>query len=271
MSRYKINEENTIKYYQIPKELLTNPLYKGLNNDARVLYSVLRDRMELSRKNNWVNDDGEIYLIFSRENISELIGVSLPTVTKAFKQALKFGLIEEERQGQGKPNLIYICHLKLQSIDSCYTKPHVKSKTEKVLISEFKDIEYPTNKIFNGNETDINKTDLNTTTTQTDVVVDNLTTKITSTIKANIKLSTVSKLISDVGIERVEYYIDNWDRFKYTKKTNIIGFFIKAIVNEYDLPTQEEKSVKTDTVEQVNNFKQREYDEDEFEQYYSNK
>ena len=125
------------------------------------------------------------------------------------------------------------------------------------------------------NNTDLNNTKNNninnTTTTQTDVVVDNLTTKITSTLKANIKLSTVEKLISEVGVERVEFYIDNWDRFKYTQKTNIIGFFIKAIVNEYDLPTEQEKSVKTDSVEQVNNFKQREYDEDEFEQYYSNK
>lgn len=78
---YKINEVTQHKYYQIPKELYTNPRYKTvINNDAKVLYALLLDRMELSRINNWVDDDGTIFLIFKREDLADMLGICVTTV-----------------------------------------------------------------------------------------------------------------------------------------------------------------------------------------------
>lgn len=63
---YKINVVTQHKYYQVPKELYTNPRYKTtISNDAKMLYALLLDRMELSRTNGWIEDDGTIFLILS--------------------------------------------------------------------------------------------------------------------------------------------------------------------------------------------------------------
>jgi len=64
--------------------------------------------MELSRENGWVNEQGEIYLIYTRDDLCEMLGLCRNTMTKAFKQLSDSGLIFEKRQGRGLPNLIFI-------------------------------------------------------------------------------------------------------------------------------------------------------------------
>ncbi len=106
---YKINEVTQHKYYQVPKELYTNSRYKTIiNNDAKMLYALLLDRMELSRTNGWIEDDGTIFLIFKREDLADMLGICVTTVWRAIKQLKEVGLIEEKRQGLNRPNLIYI-------------------------------------------------------------------------------------------------------------------------------------------------------------------
>ena len=106
---YKISEVTQHKYYQVPKELYTNPRYKTtINNDAKMLYAMLLDRMELSRTNGWIEDDGTIFLIFKREDLSDMLGICSTTVWRAIKQLKEVGLIEEKRQGLNRSNLIYI-------------------------------------------------------------------------------------------------------------------------------------------------------------------
>jgi len=106
---YKINEALSNKYYQIPHELFESSLYKNnLNSDSKILYAFLLDRLTLSQKNHWVDKEHRIYLIFTREEVQEKLNLSDKTVTKAFKQLSDVGLVEEKRQGLGKPNLIYV-------------------------------------------------------------------------------------------------------------------------------------------------------------------
>ena len=66
---YKINEVLEHKYYQIPQELFENLLYKDLGLESKILYSFLLDRLSLSKKNHWINENGEIYLIFTRVEV----------------------------------------------------------------------------------------------------------------------------------------------------------------------------------------------------------
>ena len=64
---YKINEYLENVFYQIPKELFVTPYYKNLNSDSKLLYSLLLDRLSVSMKNKWIDEDGNIFLIFSRK------------------------------------------------------------------------------------------------------------------------------------------------------------------------------------------------------------
>lgn len=106
---YKVNECFQHLYYQIPIELFSNPLYKdSLSSDAKILYALLLNRISLSAKNGWYDENKDIYIIFTRQKIQELLNLSDKTVSKAFKQLRYCGLIKERKRGLSKPNLIYV-------------------------------------------------------------------------------------------------------------------------------------------------------------------
>ena len=106
---YKSNETLEHKYYQIPQELFVNEKYKNkLNSDSKILYAFLLDRLSLSQKNHWIDEDNNVYLIFTREEVQEKLNLSDKTVTKSFKILMEVNLVQEKRQGLEKPNLIYV-------------------------------------------------------------------------------------------------------------------------------------------------------------------
>lgn len=105
---YMANEILENVFYQVPKELFTNPNYSKLSSDSKLLYSLLLDRLLLSMKNKWIDSDGKIYLIFSRKEAGELLNLSDKTITKAFKQLNEVKLIYEKRLGFKKNNIIYV-------------------------------------------------------------------------------------------------------------------------------------------------------------------
>ena len=112
---YKSNETLSHKYYQIPQKLFESSLYKdNLNSDSKILYAFLLDRLSLSNRNHWVDNNNRIFLIFTRQEVQEKLGLSEKTVTKAFKQLSDVNLIEEKRQGLGKPNLIYVAKVQYE-------------------------------------------------------------------------------------------------------------------------------------------------------------
>ena len=114
---YKSNETLEHKYYQIPQELFVNEKYKNkLNSDSKILYAFLLDRLSLSQKNHWIDEDNNVYLIFTREEVQEKLNLSDKTVTKSFKILMEVNLVQEKRQGLGKPNLIYVG--KINHLDS---------------------------------------------------------------------------------------------------------------------------------------------------------
>lgn len=106
--RICINEFERNAFFQFPQFFIYSDDFIGLSCEAMVLYSVLKSRHELSRKNGWINENGEIYLIMTREEMCSLIRKSKPTVIKAMKDLKKYDLIDEERLGRGKPNLIFL-------------------------------------------------------------------------------------------------------------------------------------------------------------------
>jgi hypothetical protein len=113
MKRYTIEEIEQTQFYQMPKFLFEEE-FKSLSNDAKVLYSLLRDRCQLSIKNKWMNEENEVFLIYTRTEMAEMLGISEGPVLKAINQLKKLNLFDEKRQGLNKPNLIFISHKALQ-------------------------------------------------------------------------------------------------------------------------------------------------------------
>lgn len=96
-------------FYRIPKVLFTNVVFKEVSADAKTLYGILLDRMNLSAKNGWLDENGRVYIIFTIEEIMSSLGCADQKATKLLNELeSKCGLIERKRQGLGKPNLIYV-------------------------------------------------------------------------------------------------------------------------------------------------------------------
>ena len=76
--------------------------------DAKTLYGILLDRMGLSVKNGWLDEQGRGYIIFPVQEVMDALGCADNKATKLFRELEKFGLIERKRRGLGKPNLIYV-------------------------------------------------------------------------------------------------------------------------------------------------------------------
>jgi len=129
---YKANEILENRYYQVPQELFENRLYKDkLNSDSKILYGFLLDRLTLSKKNNWINENGEVYLIFTRQEVQSKLNLSDKTVSKAFKQLTGVGLLAEKRQGLGKPNLIFVGKIQHEEITEVAEPENLRFKNRK--------------------------------------------------------------------------------------------------------------------------------------------
>ena len=110
MKRYTVEEIESNQFYQMPKFLFKGD-FKELSNDARVLYSLLRDRHQLSIKNKWVNKNNEVYMIYTRLEMADMLGITDKPTLKAVNLLIKLNLLEEARQGLNKPNLLYLTHV----------------------------------------------------------------------------------------------------------------------------------------------------------------
>ena len=95
-------------YFRVPKILFRDIKFKDLSNDAKTLYGILLDRMGLSVKNGWLDEQGRVYIIFPVQEVMDALGCADNKATKLFRELEKFGLIERKRRGLGKPNLIYV-------------------------------------------------------------------------------------------------------------------------------------------------------------------
>lgn len=105
-----INEVENNQFFKFPKWLFDEP-YISLKDRAKLMYMLLWDRLSLSKKNNWYDDDGRVYIYYTIEQLKGELKCSTQSVVIAKKELSDFGLIEEVRQGVNKPNKIYVCGL----------------------------------------------------------------------------------------------------------------------------------------------------------------
>ena len=104
---YYKNEIEKFQYFQLPKWLFKEP-YKKLSNNAKIMYALLYNRLNLSLESKWHDRNGKVFMYFTTAEFCEELGCSEKTVTKIKKELVTSGLLKEERQGLTKPNRLYI-------------------------------------------------------------------------------------------------------------------------------------------------------------------
>ena len=104
-------EAEQFSFYRVPRLLIKDDRFRGLSSDAKLLYGLMLDRMALSMKNGWLDEENRAYIIYTVDNIMEDLGCARATCVKVIKELDSdngIGLIEKKRRGLGKPDIIYV-------------------------------------------------------------------------------------------------------------------------------------------------------------------
>ena len=144
-------------FYRIPKVFFSKGKFWNVSSDAKLLYGILLDRMNLSAKNGWLDEAGRVYIIFTIEEIKESFGCAEKKAVKLLDELEKKAeLIERKRQGLGKPNLIYVKNFISNSGEKQFLNcQNDNSGTFQNTIQDLSKAQ--------GNNTDIKNTDLSDT------------------------------------------------------------------------------------------------------------
>ena len=140
-------------FYRTPKVFYTDKRFRRLSRDARTLYGILLDRVSLSAKNGWYDNQGRVYIICTLKSAMEALSITDKTATKLFVELENFGLIERKRQGQGKPIIIYVKNF----MDSEF----LRLQAQKVSDSEVGETTIQGSEDLRGNKNNSNNTEFN--------------------------------------------------------------------------------------------------------------
>jgi len=107
-------------FYRIPKALFLESRFQNLSTDAKTLYGILLDRMSLSAKNGWLDEQGRVFIIFTIEDVKRALCCADNKATKLLRELEEFGLIERKRRGLGRPSLVYVKNFSAESSKSIF-------------------------------------------------------------------------------------------------------------------------------------------------------
>ena len=156
---YYGGQAEMFSFFRVPRILFTAPEFKGLSNDAKLLYGLMLDRMSLSAANGWFDSKGRVYIYFTMNEVQEVLNCGHDKAIRLLAELdtkKGIGLIERVKQGQGRPTIIYVKQFtdaKLPDLPKQSLQNPVyprSAKTENI----FADFEKP-----ETNYTDINYTD----------------------------------------------------------------------------------------------------------------
>ncbi len=105
---YYGNQAEQFSFIKIPRMLLLDPTFAPLSIQSKLLYGVLLDRMGLSMRNGWFDEENRVYIIYQISEIQDDLGFSKRKAIDYLTELEKFGLVEKKRRGRGLPSILYI-------------------------------------------------------------------------------------------------------------------------------------------------------------------
>ena len=150
-------EADQFAFYRIPKVFFTEPLLCGLSIEAKLLYGLMLDRLILSARNGWLDEDGRVFIYYTVESIMEDLNCGNKKAVRLLSELdSEYGLIERKRQGQGKPTRIYVKNfstlIQNRHFQKCQNDISGRVKTTSLDVSK-----------GHSNNTEINNTEYNKT------------------------------------------------------------------------------------------------------------
>lgn len=150
-------EAEQFSFYRVPRLLIKDNRFKGLSSDAKLLYGLMLDRMSLSMKNGWLDDENRAYIIYTIDNIMDDLGCGKDKAIKVLAELdtnKGIGLVERIRRGLGKPDIIYVKNFVI--VEENGEKPDNSKGVED---ADLQRSEKPTSRSGNGRVQEVGKAD----------------------------------------------------------------------------------------------------------------
>ncbi|MDT2222307.1 replication initiator protein A [Enterococcus faecalis] len=121
-------------FWKFPQFLLKNEKYKSMKDSSKITYMLFKDKISLALTNNWIDEDGMIYLIFQQKDIMEMLNCYQGKVKSTLDELEKYGLLEvvrggfDAKAGKNIANKYYLLQPELKKED-LYLSANTNSKT----------------------------------------------------------------------------------------------------------------------------------------------
>lgn len=126
---YYGHKSSQFSFCRIPRQLITGEAFKGLSIDAKLLYALMRDRMGLSARNGWYDEQGRVFIYYTVNEIRAVLNCGNDKAIKLLAEldtVKGIGLIERVKQSQGRPTKIFVKNFSREIVpqDDIPTFPH---------------------------------------------------------------------------------------------------------------------------------------------------
>jgi len=108
LAYYYKHEADQFSFIRIPKLMMTKELFASLSLQAKILYGLLLDRGGMARKNDWIDEEDKVYVLYQISEIMTDMNISKGKAIKALAELEKIGLVEKRLRGLGQPTLLYV-------------------------------------------------------------------------------------------------------------------------------------------------------------------
>lgn len=150
---YYGNEAKQFSFLQVPMFLITDKIFSDLSSDAKLLYSLMLNRIGLSVRNGWLDEKNRVYIIFTHDEARQCMNCGGDKCVKIFKELEEIGLIVRKNRGMGRPALIYVKNF----VSDIETPTESEEET-----AEFKTSEKPNSRLRESRTQDFGKTEVKT-------------------------------------------------------------------------------------------------------------
>lgn len=245
---YFKNEVEKFQYFQLPKWLFKEP-YKKLSNNAKIMYALLYNRLDLSLESKWHDRNGKVFMYFTTAEFCEELGCSEKTVTKIKKELVISGLLREERQGLTKPNRLYILGPKIVKQEPLETEK-IPSRTVENTALDTQEVQTI--------KTDIRKTDIdNNKLSIYKEIISYLNLKAKKNFKANtashqkfIKARLKEGYVLEDFKKVVDIMVAKWKGTEYEQYLQPQTLFGNKMDNYLNQPMPKRSTILTSTVDE---------------------
>ena len=225
---YYGKEAEQFSFFRIPKLLFTDSTFSKLSSDAKVLYGILLDRMNLSMKNGWLDEENKVYIIFTIEEIAEIMCCATQKATKILQELddkKGIGLVEKKRLGLGKPNILYVKNFIIQESEKeSSSKEEIEEITKQELCKS------------QCNKTNLNKTEYSDTEYNNTSPISPSKEKIIKDNSLSQKQDTEIEEVIEILKENIDYSFLVKEQSKNKEKIDLIlNLMAEAIQNKTDI------------------------------------